>query len=398
MRVLFVVNRCKKIQMQYVRSIAPRCSESAVIISYIANQYVVDYGLLEPNAAIGSVSVLHPDEIPEDAIDLSRFRREVQSAVARMRPDVVHCLYYWHDALTLVVRDVLDELRHPAVLVYETRDPSGIGRPELPEKEALRAADGYIFATRAIVDDLFARYLWEPQPHIIIRHSELYAHRDGYPPKLSGRDGRAHVALMGTFSEDRDSGRHYAAYIDAFLSSTRNTVLHAFPHLRVSYLEAGASTHGGRLVVHWEDRPYVGNPNPRRRHYTSTIGQLDFTLVAHVLGRPRDEGEILRVCNPTKATSPLVLADLPVLCLPHYRGVVDIIEEYGCGYVYRGWRDLDELLNDRARWPTLIAGAQRAATALCHESQAERVLDFYRRLHGERFGTGAPMPDATSSE
>jgi hypothetical protein len=68
---------------------------------------------------------------------------------------------------------------------------------------------------------------------------------------------------------------------------------------------------------------------------------------------------MLRVCNPTKATSPLVLADLPVLCLPHYRRVVDIIEEYGCGYVYRGWRDLDELLDDRARWPTLIAGARR---------------------------------------
>jgi hypothetical protein len=33
MRVLFVVNRCKKNQMQYVRSIAPRCSESAAIIS-----------------------------------------------------------------------------------------------------------------------------------------------------------------------------------------------------------------------------------------------------------------------------------------------------------------------------------------------------------------------------
>src|SRR5262249_32449028 len=156
----------------------------------------------------------------------------------------------------------------------------------------------------------------------------------------------------------------YAAYIDAFLSKTHNTVLHVFPHLRASYLDAGVSTHGRRLVVHRDDRPYVGNPNPRRRAYTSIVRQFDFNLVAHVLGRPRDEAEMLRVCNPTKATSPLVLADLPVLCLPHYRGVVDIIEEYGCGYVYRGWRDLDALLNDRARWPTLIAGARRAAAAL----------------------------------
>jgi hypothetical protein len=104
------------------------------------------------------------------------------------------------------------------------------------------------------------------------------------------------------------------------------------------------------------------------------------------MGRPRDEAKMLRVCNPTKATSPLVRADLPVLCLPHYGGVVDIIEEYGCGYVYRSWRDLDELLNDRARWPALIASAQRAATALCHESQAERIVDFYRTLYAERFG------------
>ena len=137
-------------------------------------------------------------------------------------------------------------------------------------------------------------------------------------------------------------------------------------------------------MVHWEDRPYVGDPDPRRRRYTSTLGQLDFNLVAHVLGRPKDDGRMLRVCNPTKATSPLVLADLPVLCLPHYGGVVDIIDEYGCGYVYRGWRDLDALLNDRARWPPLAAGARRAATQLCHEAQAERILAFYRVLHAAR--------------
>ena len=112
MRVLFVVNRCKKNQMQYVRSIAARCSESRVIISYIGHRNVVDYRLLEPNDAIRSVTVLHPDEIREDAIDLARFRSEVRSAVESMRPDVVHCLYYLHDTLTLVVRDVLDELRH----------------------------------------------------------------------------------------------------------------------------------------------------------------------------------------------------------------------------------------------------------------------------------------------
>jgi hypothetical protein len=336
--------------------------------------------LLEPYGAIGSIEVLHPDEIREEAIDLDRFRATMRAAVESLRPDVVHCLYYYHDALTLVAREVLTALRHAAVLVYETRDPTGIHRPRLPEKEALHAADGYIFATRAIVDDLFARHLWEPRPHILIRQSELYADRDAPPAKLSAADGRAHVGLMGTFSEDPDSGRHYAAYIDAFLASTHDTVLHVFPHRLVSYLQDGVSRHGGRLVVHWEDRPYVGNPNPSRRNYTSIVGQLDFNLVAHVLGRPKDEGALLRVCNPTKATSPLVLADLPVLCLPHYRGVVDIVEEYGCGYVYRGWHDLDALLNDRARWPALIAGACGAARALCHEAQAERISQFYRAL------------------
>lgn len=388
MRVLFIVNRCKKNQMQYLRAIAPLCSEARAIVSYIGHRNVIDYGLLEPTAALSSISVLHRDEIREDAIDLARFRSEVRDAVANLRPDVVHCLYYYHDALTLVAREVLDELRHAAVLIYETRDPSGIHRPALPEEQALRASDGYIFATRAIVDDLFARYLWEPEPHLIVRQSELYADRDAYPAKLSDADGRTHVALMGSFSEELDSGRHYAAYIDAFLSGTRNTVLHVFPHLLVSYLGEAASAHDGRLVVHWDDRPYVGNPSPRRRNYTSTIGQLDFNLVAHVLGRPKDEGRMLRVCNPTKATSPLVLADLPVLCLPHYGGVVDLIEEYGCGYVYRGWRDLDALLNDRTRWPPLIAAARRAATALCHEAQAERIVDFYRALYARRFGAG----------
>jgi len=391
MRVLFVVNRCKKNQMQYVRSIASRCSEARALVSYIGHRNVIDYGLLEPNEALVSVRVLQPDAIRENALDLSSFRREARLAVDSMRPDVVHCLYYYHDALTLVVRDVLDELRHPAELIYETRDPSGIHRPELPEREALRACDGYIFATRAIVDDLFARHLWEPRPHIIIRQSELYADRDAYPAKLSDRDGRTHVGLMGTFSEEPDSGRHYAAYIDAFLSSTRNTVLHVFPHRRASYLDSGMDRHGDRLVVHGDDRPYVGNPDPSRRNYTSIVGQLDFNLVAHVLGRPKDEARMLRVCNPTKATSPLVLADLPVLCLPHYGGVVDIVEEYGCGYVYRGWRDLDQLLNDRARWPTLIAAARRAARALCHEAQAERIIAFYRALRAERFGAeGSP--------
>jgi hypothetical protein len=389
MRVLFVVNRCKKNQMQYVRSIAARCDGCHVIISYLGHENTAQYGLLEPNDAIPSITVLHPGQIREGEIDLARFRDEVRAAIGRLKPDVVHCLYYYHDALTVEVRGVLAETGHPAALIYETRDPTYIHRPKLPERQALDASDGYIFATRAIVDDLFARTLKEHEPHLIVRQSESYADRDAVPTKLSAGDGRTHVGLLGSFSEDPTNGRHYDAYFDAFLASTRNTVLHVFPHLRMPYLDAAVARHGGRLVLHWEDRPYVGRVGQLRNAYTSTVGRLDFNLVAHVLGRPQDDREMLRVCNPTKATSPLVLADLPVLCLPHYRGVVDLIDEFGCGYVYRGWRDLDALLNDRSRWPPLIEAARRAARAICHEAQAERIEAFYRTVRERRFGAAA---------
>jgi hypothetical protein len=69
--------------------------------------------------------------------------------------------------------------------------------------------------------------------------------------------------------------------------------------------------------------------------------------------------------------------------------VVDLIDEFGCGYVYRGWRDLDALLNDRSRWPPLIEAARRAARAICHEAQAERIEAFYRTVRERRFGAAA---------
>lgn len=384
MRVLFVVNRCKKNQMFYIRSIARLATYARAIVSYVGHENVRKYGLLEPGEGIARVDLLHDDRIGEMEIDLGRFRDHVRAAILESRPDVIHCLYYYHDSLVVAVRDVLDEVGHDAVLIYETRDPTGIGFPDLDERAALEASDAYIFATEAIVDDLFARHLFHPSPYILVRQSEFYADRDAYPEKLSAEDGRAHIVLMGSFKDDVRTARHYGAYIDAFVRRTTNSILHLFPHLPAEHLEACEAAHPDRVVLHREDHPYPRHPKPERRGYTSTMGRFDFNLVAHTLGRGGSEDEMLRVCNPTKATSPLILADLPILCMPHYRGIAGLVEEMGCGVVYRSWDDLNELFEDRTRWPALIASSQAAAKRLCQESQAEEVVAFYRTVVGQQ--------------
>jgi hypothetical protein len=381
MRTLFIINRCKHNHLNYVRAVAPHCAANRVVISYMANDWLAKNDLARADSVLGGVSVLHPEPVDELEIDLDRFDAAVRSAVHELQPEVVHMLYYLHDHLVVRARGILDELGSPALLIYETRDPSGILRESLPEKEAIEAADGYIFVSHATFDYFFDRYLFEPRPYLVIRQSEQYANRDALPKKQSDLDGRTHVTLLGWYSEHPDEGRHYEEYIRAFADNTENTVLHAFSHRPRPYLERLETELDGRFVNH-EKVPEALFAKPPL--FTSTIGAYDFNLVAHMLWAKKNEREVLRYCNPTKATSPLVLADLPFLCTHHYQGIREIIDEYGCGMIFRGWSDLNELFRDRDRWAPMREGAARAAKELCLEAQGPRVTAFYREVQSEK--------------
>jgi hypothetical protein len=386
MRVLYVINRCKHNQLAYVRSIAPHCGDNRVVVSYMANDWLGETWLAKADETLHDVTVLHPKPVGELDIDLGAFDRAICKAIVELRPEVVHMLYYLHDHLVIRVRRILAQTGSRAALVYETRDPSGLFPTALPEREAIAAADGYIFAADAIFDYFFERYLVEPRPYLVIRQSEFYANRDSVPAKLSDGDGRTHVTLLGWFSENPDHCRHYGDYIREFVEGTKNTVLHAFSHRPTPYLETLEADLVGRFVNHPKVQEAIFASPPR---FTSTFGAYDFNLVTHMHWRTKNEREICRYVNPTKATSPLILADLPFLCTRHYQGIGELIDEFGCGFVYRGWSELNELFRDRARWGPMREGAARAAEALCHEAQGPRVAAFYREVASGSAGRSA---------
>ncbi len=379
MRVLFVVNKCKVQTMNYVRSVARGCEQSAALVTYPGHPNVHNWDLLVEDQHLPKVSLLHSDSVRDEDIDLEKFEQELRAAIADLNPQVIHVLFYLHDHIVLRVRSVLDDLGHRAALIYETRDPTGVMPRDLPEREAIEASDGYIFVSEEIYNYFFNRYLIEPRPYLVIRQSEFYARRDELPKKRSDEDGMTHVSLLGTFRGNPENSRHYEEYIQAFLRGTKDTVLHAFSHRPQDYLDRLETEFEGRCINH---NPHGPTMDPRQNwHYTSTIGTFDFNLVAHSLWRPKNSREMLRYCNPTKATSPLILADLPLICNTHYSGTVEIIEEFGCGHVFRDWSELNQLFQEKHRWASMQEGARAAAKALCHEAQSEKVLDFYRSIY-----------------
>ena len=97
---------------------------------------------------------------------------------------------------------------------------------------------------------------------------------------------------------------------------------------------------------------------------------------------------------PTKSVCGWLHGAIPVVCFPHYRGVVERIEEFDIGFVVDDIEEVGRIAADRAA----LAAAGERALACRHEftteRTAERIRDFVAPLleRGQRDARGHGTP------
>ena len=307
---------------------------------------------------------------------LGEVRARLADAIAAAQPDVVHVMYYNHERLTLLVRELVGSR---VVVLFECRDPlttlSGASPGSPPwqlERAALEASDVQLFVSEALRAYLERVHGLTLAPtSLIVPHA--FAGRNAGPPadKLSTRDGRAHIALVGTADPHPDQGRYYGHIVRRLVA--QGLVVHSHFH---AHPEADEVYRG--LAA--ELRDYHAHPTVSFRDGTrlsALVSRYDLMGVFHELEAPRhNESATLAVCMPTKAVCGWLHGAVPVVCFPHYGGLVEVIRELGTGFVVERWDDLARIAADR--------GAIGHATAAClthrerftNEWQARRIAAF----------------------
>jgi hypothetical protein len=101
-----------------------------------------------------------------------------------------------------------------------------------------------------------------------------------------------------------------------------------------------------------------------------------------------NESATLAVCMPTKAVCGWLHGAIPIVCFPHYRGLVELVERLGIGFVVDRLDEVGAIAADRS-------GVQRAAAAtlavrerFTHEYQAARIAAFYEALRSRSGASG----------
>jgi hypothetical protein len=306
-------------------------------------------------------------------------------------------MYYNHDELTLIVREIVGD---GVPVLYECRDPqttlSGADRDSdvwTREGEAIRASDAQILATRALRSYLERGHELDLEPtSLIVPHG--FARRTVAPPspKLSARDGRTHIALVGTADDSPGHGRWYVDIIRTLVSLGLVVHSHFFepPTFDMGDLSLDAYHALARELDDYHLHPAV--LHRRGTTLSELTSRYDLMGVFHELEAARhNESATLAVCLPTKAVSGWLHGGIPVVCFPHYRGIVEWIEALGVGFVIEGWDDLGRVASD----PATIAAATRRCLAcrdrFTNEHNAARIREFVGPLLDRR-AASAPSP------
>jgi Glycosyl transferase 4-like domain len=374
-RLLAVVSRFKWTHIDYLAALADHF-EVFVAWSGTGGQGAPLAGL---RAGMRGVPIGWIPDMGADAV-----RTRLQRVISTFRPDLVHVMYYHHEELTLLVRELVGE---ELPIVFECRDPItalGHASPADPawtlERNAILAADRHIVLTaaqRAYYES--AHHLDLSQSSLIIPHAFRASAAAPPSPKLSAVDGRTHIALVGTADATPDHGRWYGDIIRCLVDL--GFVVHShFWDL---------SDFGGSLqpyvALAEELDDYHHHPTVSFRRGTElsrVISRYDLMGVFHELhARHRNESAILAFGLTTKAVCGWFHGAIPVVCFPHYRGIVERIEEFGIGFVVGTWDELGAVRSDR--------GAIAAATDRClacrseftTERAAERIASFLAPLH-----------------
>jgi len=319
--------------------------------------------------------------LPEVGAD--EVRSLLADAIGEFRPDRVHVMYYNHEELTLMVREIVGDA---VPVVFECRDPlttlagatAGDGNWQL-ERDAILASDRQILISRALRDYLGASHDLElAESSLIIPYAFPGSTIVPPSPKLSARDGRVHIAIVGTADDQPDHGRWYGDIIRRLVAL--GLVVHShFWDLE----EFGLSLEPYRALADELD-DYHHHPTVPYRPGTELselMSRYDLMGVFHELGAAEhNESATLAVCLPTKAVCGWLHGGIPVVCFPHYRGIVERIDEYGIGFVVDDLGGVAGVAADRAAVAAATERCLACRDGFTTERTAERVRDFVTPL------------------
>lgn len=369
-RVLAVVSRFKWSHIDYLAALG-EVVDLDVAWSGIGHQGAPERAISEGmrGAPIGSIG-----QDGEAAV-----RSRLAAVIERVDPDLVHVMYYNHERLTVVARDLLGDARP---LIWECRDPITTLKHAAPgsvewaeEAAAIAAADSHILVSDALRDYLERSHGAHLESALIVPHT--FARRNAGPlgEKLSAHDGRTHIALVGTADAQPDEGRYYVNIIRSLVG------LGFIVHSHFHEIEGVSLDAYRALAIELADYHFHPTVVFRRGHELSdTTSRYDLMGVFHELDAPRhNESATLAVCMPTKAVSAWVHGAIPVVTFGHYAGLVEPIERLGMGFVAADWTDVGRLVGD---WPRIQSATQACVDhrdEFTHEYQAARIAAFYAR-------------------
>ncbi len=312
--------------------------------------------------------------------------------LARVRPDLVHVLYYHHEALALRIRALLGAT---TPLVFECRDPSTTllhARPGDPtwrrEGAALAAADAWIVVSDALRDYYGRSHGLAAEDVLVVPHAFAASTAGPAVPKLSAADGRLHLALVGTASEDPGGSRWYPGIIRALVA--QGVVVHSHFHATSPAMVAVYD----RLAAELPD--YHAHPTVPFRvgtRLSELTARYDVMGVFHQLEVARSEAATLAVCLPTKAVSGWFHGAIPVVTTAHYRGITERIERWGIGFVVPSVDALPAPVFHRDALDAASAACRAVRHEFSQETVAGRVAALYRTL----LARGGPWGGGTTT-
>jgi hypothetical protein len=371
--VLAVVSRFKWVHIDYLTALAEHFD---LVVAYAGEggQGAAQDGI---RAGVRGVPIGFPQDAGSDAV-----RARLAEVIADHRPELVHVMYYNHEDLTLMVR----ELVGPDVpVVFESRDPittltgatPGDGHFEV-ERRALEASDRHVFISEAMREYYERSHDLDLSDALIIPYA-FPGFTIGPPqPKLSSADGRMHIALVGSADDQPDHGRWYGDIIRSLVS--QGLVVHSHFH---DLEEFGLSLAPYRALADELDDYHCHPTVPHRQgtELSDLISRYDLMGVFHELGASEhNESATLAVCMPTKSVCGWLHGAIPVVCFAHYRGIVERIEEFDIGFVVEDIEDVGRVAADRAAIAAAGARALACRQEFTTERTAERVRDFIAPL------------------
>jgi hypothetical protein len=365
--VLAVVSHFTWLHIPYLRALAHHFDVAVAVAGES------DYGAVAhaKQSGLSVRSIGTPGQVKDAAL-----RELIDGHSSRL----IHLMYSLHEELVLLVRRTAP----PAVkLVYECRDPrstlligGALRRSDFLERNALRAVDGHIFVSNALRDYLAARHGMDLSAALIVPNGFAEDSVGGPTEKLSARDGRVHICLGGTASDEADHERNYLEIIRRLVGMGFVVHSHFFKdgeNLKVYE----------RLAEELSD--YHCHPavdQLRGTALSETVSRYDIMGVFYErsASRNNDFSATFRVCMPTKAVCGWLLGGIPIVCFAQYRGLVEQIDALGIGFAVERIDECRRLLGDRKAILRATEACLRHRYRFTNEWNASRIRDYFACL------------------